>query len=1330
MKTKLALIIMTILLPVLASNSAPVSDPLRALDHTNGLSSNYINSFTFDSRGCIWIGTDQGLSLYDSGSLAKIEIIPEELASAEILSVEADTKGESIWVAARNQGIYCLNAFTGAIKTKIDTSPKGKTPLRVRKLRRFSNDQIWFAYAGGIGYIEKGTLHTFTPADLPGLPAKITDLAEGPDSSVIIASSRGAGFINPIKKRIKLHSVRNGNLNGLPSENIGAVCCNPSDGTVWFASDHGISKYDKSTDSFLTLSENKGLPICYVESMALTSDGHLWANLAHLGVWHLDLMDKNCSFSKLMPRHKKDLTFENVTVKDLQEDKFGNLWFGTDGAGLWTLGNIQSPFRWLKAPDNMSNTITTAIGLGNGTITTGGFNGYVDVISNPDSDSPSFRSIYLEDNNLTSITSPQGTDEIWVASIRKGIHVFRDGRMVHKIDLPIYPLAMTSTGDTVYVLSPNSLVAISAADRKILFTQRLADNLVYPTSMSTDAAGRIWIGTNDHGIYLYDPSHRTMVKTPDSLGLDNCRINQLTPLRDKLMAVASSKGLLLISYNHGRLALRDIKSDKNPLLRNPINSIAADGHNQLWIASPISLTCLNPKTMEMTTYNAGELNLDGNFTKGCSAASCTNLAFGSTNGVMTFQSWPGAYRHGRSSAPFHLTALKAFSSDSQPSFLAFVDDNEIRLNHSQNTFSIYFATDNYHDQRGTSFVYRLKGLSDKWIEVGNEGSVTFHNLPPGDYVFELRTISPQNVMGDEIKTANIDVKPPVYASIWAEGLYVLVAIALIWWIIVLYKKSLVNRNEKKLHEADLQRIKEFNEDRLRFYTNITHELKTPLTLILAPAEDLMNNPSLTKDSHDKANLIAQNANRLLELINQLLTFRQCETNHISFSPSYGNISRVSASITDMFRQSNTNGALQIHASIQPDVMCMYDTQVISVILTNLMSNAVKYTSSGNVTLKMNMVGKNIVFIVSDTGIGITKKDAEHIFDRYYQGSNRPQVEGFGIGLAVVHKLVKLHNGKIEVAPGEHGIGSAFTVTIPFVKSFSAETTGTQPSITHEEIVHDDQGHKIILIADDNTEIADYIAHLLSDTYDVYTAANGKQALELAHQHIPDIIISDIIMPEMDGIELCGKVKNDEVLCHIPVILLTAKSMREDIAEGYKTGADSYITKPFTAQIIRSRVDNLIASRERLAKRLQKTIVPTRAAEHVDPSQVAEVQAPPQLNPLDLQFIDKLNSIISENISSPDFNTNMLAASMNMSPSTLYRKIRSVVGLSVIEYVKKFRMKLAAELLQSGEYNVSETAWKTGISNVKYFRECFRETYGMTPTEYCAKIKGTHPEDTD
>ena len=1332
MKTRLTYIILMLLIPMLAAQGSPVCDPLRALDHTNGLSSNYINSFTFDSRGCLWIGTDEGLCLYDSGSLAQIGIIPEELATAEIVAVESDKKGDNIWIAAYNQGIYCLNAFTGRIATRIDTSPKSRTPIRIRKLCRFSNGDIWFAFDSGIGYVRNGSLHIFTPADLPGLPDKINDIAEGPAGSVIIGSSRGAGFIDPVKKQLKLYAASLGNLNGLPSDNIGAVCRNPADGSIWFGSDHGISRYDKSTDSFCTLSKDKGLPICYIESMALTSDGHLWANLAHLGVWHLDLSDSDGSFAQLMPRQKKDLTFENVSVNDMQEDKFGNLWFGTAGSGLWTLGNIQSPFRWLKAPDNMSNTISTAIGWGKGNIITGGYNGFADIISDLDSNSPAFRSVYLNDNNTTSITSPKGSGEIWVASIRQGINVFREGNLVHHIrmDLPFHPLAMTTIGQRVYALSSNSLTEIDASNRNITAVHRLADNVIYPTSLAADSQGRLWIGTYDHGIYLFDPRQDSMVKTPVALGLDNCRINQIVPLHDNIMAIASTKGLFLISYRNGHLALRDLKDANNPILRHPIKSIATDDHNQLWIASAISLTCLNPNTLEMTTYNADEINLDGNFTKGCSAASGNDLAFGSTNGVMTFRSWPGAYRHGRISTPFHLTALKAYSSDSRPSFLAFDDDNGITLNHSQNTFSIFFATDNYHEQRGTSFVYRLKGLSDKWIEIGNEGSVTFHNLPPGDYVFELRTISPEKVMGDEIKTANIDVRPPVYASIWAEGLYVLVAVALIWWIIVLYKRSLVNRNEKKLHEADLKRIKEFNEDRLRFYTNITHELKTPLTLILAPAEDLVNNPSLAKDSHDKANLIAQNANRLLGLINQLLTFRQCETNHIIFSPSYGNISRATASITDMFRQSNTNGALQIRASIQPDVMCMYDTQIITIILTNLMSNAVKYTNSGHVTMNMEATDRNIIFTVSDTGIGITRKDAEHIFDRYYQGSNRPSVEGFGIGLSVVNKLVKLHNGKIEVTPGEHGIGSAFIVTIPYVRSFDAEQEESVSFMAREESQHEDQSRKIVLVADDNADIAEYIRHLLSDSYEVYTAGDGKQALELARKHIPDIIISDIIMPEMDGIELCEKVKNDEAMCHIPVILLTAKSMREDIAEGYKTGADSYITKPFTAQIIRSRVDNLIESRERLAKRLQKSIVPTKADEHEEITPAADMQATPQLNPLDLQFIDKLNGIIAETISSPDFNTNMLAGRMNMSPSTLYRKIRSVVGLSVIEYIKKFRMKLAAELLISGEYNVSETAWKTGISNVKYFRECFRETYGMTPSEYCAKARGSHTEEPD
>lgn len=510
-----------------------------------------------------------------------------------------------------------------------------------------------------------------------------------------------------------------------------------------------------------------------------------------------------------------------------------------------------------------------------------------------------------------------------------------------------------------------------------------------------------------------------------------------------------------------------------------------------------------------------------------------------------------------------------------------------------------------------------------------------------------------------------------------------------------------------MDKAAIEQVREVNEEKLRFYTNVTHELKTPLSLIIGPAEDMMSDKSLAPGAKHKLSLIYKNAGNLMELINKLLNFRMAETDSIRFNPTRGNLGAYMSNIGRVFSESNTNKNLEMILDIDNGVFMDFDREIITSVLNNLLSNAFKYTKRGQVTLSLHTKTENekefAVISVSDTGEGIASDQIDKIFNRYYRVPGRENINGSGIGLAIVRKFVKQHGGTISVE-SVRGKGSCFTVLLPMS---SEEHT----SDIHVSLDTATSSMQRILVVEDNADIRDYLSSILSDEYEVLTASNGEEGFSVAMNSVPDIIISDIMMPKMDGLEMCRKIKENINLSHIPVVLLTAKDSLSDKSEGYKVGADSYITKPFTSELIKARVANLIFSRAQIAHQYLKRLNNFSAP---------KVEENSGFSPLDNKFLSKLSSYIEDNMSSETLDINNMASYMNVSVSSLYRKLKSLTGVSANDYVRKIKLRKAAEMLSSGKFNVSETAWNIGISSFSYFRQIFKEEFGCTPSEFKKK----------
>ena len=632
----------------------------------------------------------------------------------------------------------------------------------------------------------------------------------------------------------------------------------------------------------------------------------------------------------------------------------------------------------------------------------------------------------------------------------------------------------------------------------------------------------------------------------------------------------------------------------------------------------------------------------------------------------------------------------------------------------------------------------LKGLENSWYTINEQNSVTFRNIPPGKYEFLVKARLHNQDWSEDTTSLRIHINPPLWLTWWAKLIYILITISIIYTIIHAYKKKIDLESlytlEKKNHEQE----QELNQERLRFYTNITHELRTPLTLILGPLEDMQKDTSLPTRQAQKLSVIHLSALRLLNLINQILEFRKTETQNKKLCVCKGNIVPLIHEIGLKYKELNQKKAIDFQIQIEKEEMPLFfDKEIITIILDNLISNAIKYTEQGKITLSLYPTTRNGVTYteikVSDTGYGISAEALPHVFDRYYQESGKHQASGTGIGLALVRNLVELHEGEIRVESIQNE-GSTFYISLLTDNIYPNALHGDSTKQTEEEMISEavpedsqntepETSKPILLIVEDNEDIQKYIAESFSDSFEVITGSNGEEGKQQALNRIPDIIVSDIMMPVMDGITLCRQLKEDVRTSHIPVILLTAKDSLQDKEEGYEVGADSYLTKPFSASLLRSRINNLLDSRKKLIAQFQQAGTNHNPNSHLDEKRSIITEA---LSKLDNEFIEKITQLVEDNLSSEKIDITYLSDKMCMSGSTLYRKMKALTGLSTNEYIRKVKMQNAERLLLEGKYNISEIAYKIGMNSTGYFRQCFKDEFGVSPSDYLKQFTSPTP----
>lgn len=682
------------------------------------------------------------------------------------------------------------------------------------------------------------------------------------------------------------------------------------------------------------------------------------------------------------------------------------------------------------------------------------------------------------------------------------------------------------------------------------------------------------------------------------------------------------------------------------------------------------------------------------------------------------------------------------TTEKQQRIIVPLDENGVaHLRHDENTFKITFTSDNYAQEGNVEYSYLMKGLDDKWYETEGDNEVTFRNLSPGEYTFKVRAkLKSQEWENAKVAEMKVIVEPPLWLTWWAKLIYALIVGGIIYYIFRSYTNQLKLRASLEKTRWEAQQKQELNEERLRFFTNITHELRTPLTLIMGPLEDLMADVRLPEVLSKKVRSIHASSERLLNLINEILEFRKTETQNRRLTVAHADLKTFVQEIGNRFKDLNRNPNVAFNVSVPEQPVDIYfDSEVISTVLNNLISNAIKYTSKGSISLTLSMEDGKVVISVKDTGYGISKKALPHIYERYYQAKGLHQASGTGIGLALVKSFAKLHEAELKVE-SEEGMGTEFRFVLDAENTYpnalhkedAPIEEEKQELLAQEEISEPEEEQEdarpLILVVEDNDDIRQYIDESLCEDYRIIQARNGKEGRDQAFQEMPALIVSDIMMPEMDGIEMMKILKNDIRTSHIPIILLTAKTSPLDQEEGYDSGADSYLMKPFSAKLLQSRIRNILSGRRRLAEYIIQHNMPSAAGMSTLTSSAGEASGQqsleeaelaasiPELSPLDKKFMEKLNRLIEENMTTVDIDIAFMTDKMAMSHSSFYRKVKALTGVSANEYIRKMKLQRSMVLLQEGESNVTEVAMLTGFNNIGYFRKCFKKEYGISPSE--------------
>lgn len=1267
---------------------------------TSSIASDVIRSLALDESGKIWIGTGAGLSLYNP----ELDIFYNyscvcEGKKQQVLDVACLEEGNLL--VATDAGLLYFDSRSGVFNsTQIPTELQ---KIRPRTLTRYGDEVYIGSYQGLFVYsLKEEVVRTLFTGDY-SLSLILAILKEKDDRLWVGTEGEGLYCLNPVTGECRKYKDGRG---GLSSNYIRSLALGMS-GNLWVGTLTSLNVYDEKTDRFVVYDSNPmkegSLSQTSVRSLYKDTQGGMWIGTYFGGLNYYHPLRQRFHNIRNVPYHN---SLNDNVVSCIVEDDERNIWIGTNNGGLnrYDLGK-----EWFTS-------YTVADGL----------------LSND------VKVIYVDEQAKRVYVGAHASGGLNVLDLKTGRILSFLPEEGLQTGRGFYGILPEPDGELLLGAVTGSMVAFvpgTGKFRRLSFSDgRLLEKRII--TLFRDSRNRIWIGTQE-GVRVYERKGDVLsvcLTLPVDKGLEYTSVNVIHEGADGTFWIGTRNGVYC--FNEQKKELRHLSVNQG-LPDNVVHGILEDAEGHLWFSTERGLSCYSPSSGEFRNFTDIDGIQSNQFT---SYAYCKGkdgqMYFGGVNGITVFN--PAVFPENPYIPSVVITELSVLNRQVRPGDVTGIlsrhisETKQIELPAGQSTFSLQFSVADYISGMHNKFAYRLEGYEDEWIYTDhmNRG-VSYSNLPPGDYCFMVKAANRDGLWNEVPTQLRIVVLPAWYATWWARLCFVLLflgIVALIFrylWI----RKSM--RVQLEMERLDKERMKEVNEMKLRFFINISHELRTPLTLIVAPLQEVIGKIT-DKKILSKLKYVSDSANRLLHLVNQLMDYRRAElgvfrlkVKKIMLHAVLQNIYQVYAGLAeskqiDYRLDSDLEGR---------DVWC--DEKYIELILNNLLSNAFKYTSAGDcIVLRARETSGNLLLEVKDTGAGIPVEKQRLIFERFYQVDQ--EHVGSGIGLSLVKRLVELHHGTIELEskPGE---GCVFSIVLPALETayaseeienvaqegsetyhYSTNTSEmylmdaggdrieTEESVEPEEV---EEGKKsCVLLVEDNADIQEYLSEGLSAYFRVLRANNGKEALEILEENEGvNLILSDVMMPVMDGIKLCRQVKRNLKYCHIPLIMLSAKSDVKDQLEGLQTGADDYIPKPFLLEMVVAKVRNLLRTYRQAVEHYSKSM-------EIEPEKVA-------LNPLDEEFLRKAMETVKRHLDDISFSADAFASEMNMSRSTLHLKMKAVTGESTMDFIRKIRFGEACKLLKEGRYNVTEISEMVGFNTPSYFATSFKKYMGCLPSEY-------------
>ena len=1327
--TRLLFILLIVLAPTswVGAQSVRLPQP-EVITDRQGLPQAFVPAIVQDKQGFIWAATRDGLCRYDGYRFKVFQPDPDgrpSLSFAGLNQIVLDRQGR-IWIVSERGDIDVFDP-----RTEIFTNFSRQAAFRrlVKPGTTYSllidqKNRLWLNVVGN-GVIcwdmdkKQGQWFRHQPQQATSISNDgVYDVSEGTDGTIWLATANGLDRFEETTRSFTHLRHQPGNPQSLPEDSLAAVRLRPTGELMLFSR------------QYLTLLQPR---TGQLRAFRLPAQGDEWLGthivIDRQGTVYFDGNNILFRFTdqqgiQIVTRWNQ----RNNGCSSLLIDRTNVLWVGTDGAGIRTYDLQPNPFQKRPYRQSFYQDLLTIDSLGLPPVspaalsTLRGLSSY-NFRSTFDASSRFWFNVGSSD--LYRLDQKTGQAERFPLPIRF--------RSESSIDIHC-PMTTDPQGRVWAVYDSTAFWFDEQTQHWSRFPYSIprhqSINLITEELVVDEQA--LWLASRAGGLWRLDRRNgeiRQFVNRPDdptSLSSNSLYCLSADPTdANRLWIGTFGNGLCLFDKRTGRFR-RFTQADGLP--NNVVYSAKPDRYGYLWMGTNKGLCRMNRRTFTIKTFTRDDGIMADEFNRHHYVQFPDGkLLMGGLEGFTMF--YPRQIGQDTFEPVVELTELQVNNQVIQPGLpepnstdttasasrsilgsLPIQATSQLTLTHNQNYLTVQFAALQFNRPTKNRYRYRLEGLEETWKETTRPEAI-YTNLPPGHYVLLLNAANTSGRWSRHVRKLAITIQPPFWATWWAIILYTLIGLGIAWGLLQVYLNRLRLNQTIRLRQQEADQLRAVDTIKTNFFTNITHEFRTPLTLILAPTEQMASeNPG--PKNHRRLQTIEQNAHQLLRLINQLLDLSKLEASVMPIHESRGNLTEfINHWLNPLTDQATAQGiSLTFDSSVTGDYW--FDAEKLERIVYNLVANALKFTKVGMINVSLTEVSGRIRLTVADTGVGIPAQHLPHIFDRFYQVSDSNATPGTGIGLALVQELVQLQGGQISVE-SQLNQGTTFVVELPYRQVDTSEVApdGTAPwnrgANDDTWTASDESDEPRLLVVEDNDELARFIADSLPQNYRIRRAVNGRDGLEQALEHVPDLIISDVMMPLMDGFTLCSQLKTDQRTSHIPVILLTAKSSVENRLAGLSLGADDYLTKPFQLAELQLRVRNQLVSKQRQREWVQASL------SNPDPAPLQTTTEPTD------PFLARLYTLFEANLSDSGFGLEQIMSELGMSRTNLFRKVKALTGLTAHELLRNYRLKRAAQLLRSG-ISVSESSYQVGFESAAYFSKCFRDLYQLSPSEFAAQ----------